>query len=63
MIRELVRVENSATKASEDKSTIGRMSVHVFCCVSLLAVDKDCGEGNTRAYREVNEDVAIEYSA
>jgi len=35
-------------------------SVRVSYCVSLLVVDMYCGDKITRAYRGVNDDVAIE---
>jgi len=42
------------------KVAFGRCSVRVGYCVSLLFVAMDCGDRIVRAYRGVNEDVAID---
>ena len=38
----------------------GKYSVRVCCWVSLLVVAMECGVGVVRAYRGMNEGVAIE---
>jgi len=42
---------------------LGRRSVRVGYCVSLLVDDMECGDGVVRVCGGVNEDVAIEYGA
>jgi len=40
-------------------SGLGRCSVRVGCCVLSFVVDMECGDDIARAYRGVNEGVAI----
>ena len=40
---------------------LGRCSVHVGYCVSLVVIDIASEDGILRAYRGANEDVAVEF--
>jgi len=44
-------------------STRGRRSVRVGYCVLLIVVAMECGVGIARAYRDVKEDVLINYGS
>ena len=39
---------------------LGRCSVRIGCCVSLLTVDTECSRGNVKVCGGVNDGVAIE---
>jgi len=44
----------------ENFGKMGRRSVHVSYCVWMVVVGMEYGDGIERAYRRVNEGVAIE---
>jgi len=64
VVNEDVAIEFSVQRlfSSREVRVLGRCSVRVSFCVSLLAVDKECIRGIVRACGGVNDNVAIEYS-